>query len=168
MRTTFERLVIALDGLTDDEFFWEPVPGCWTVFRDDAGAWTYHYELPDPVPSPFTTIGWRLIHLALCKVMYHEWAFGPARLTWDTIACPHDAASGMTMLQEGHALLSEDLAGLVDHDLSLPVRTNWGERWPAWRIFWEMTAHDAQHGAEIGVVRDLYRLTDGGSAHLRG
>ena len=23
-----------LAGITDDEYFWEPVPGCWTVHRD--------------------------------------------------------------------------------------------------------------------------------------
>lgn len=25
-----------LDGLTDDEYFWEPVEGCWTVRNDGA------------------------------------------------------------------------------------------------------------------------------------
>ncbi len=24
-----------LAGLTDDEFFWQAVPGCWTVHEDD-------------------------------------------------------------------------------------------------------------------------------------
>ena len=24
-----------LDGLTDDEYFWEPAPGCWSVRRRD-------------------------------------------------------------------------------------------------------------------------------------
>ena len=35
--------------------------------------------------------------------------------------------------------------------------TNWGERWPTWRIFWVMAAHDLHHGGEIGCLRDLYR-----------
>jgi hypothetical protein len=43
-----------------------------------------------------------------------------------------------------------------------PRWTNWGERWPAWRILWTMIDHDAHHGAEIGCLRDLYRATAGG------
>jgi hypothetical protein len=37
--------------------------------------------------------------------------------------------------------------------------TNWGEEWPAWRIFWTMIHHDAHHGGEIGALRDLYRTS---------
>lgn len=159
MAETYDGLLRTLNGLTDDEFFWEPAPGCWTVFLDAAGRWTYQYEEPDPSPSPLTTIGWRLVHIALCKVMYHEWAFGPARERFDTIENPHDVSSSMAMLHEGHRLLTADLTALSDADLMSPVRTNWGDRWPAWRIFWEMTAHDAHHGAEIGALRDLYRTS---------
>ena len=67
MTETYDDLLVRLDGLTDHEFFWEPVPGCWTVFQGADGRWTYQYEDEDPVPSPFTTIGWRLVHIALCK-----------------------------------------------------------------------------------------------------
>jgi hypothetical protein len=58
-------------------------------------------DSPDPDPAPFTTIGWRLVHLADCKVMYHEWGFGwtnwgerpPAwRILWTMI--DHDAHHG--------------------------------------------------------------------------
>lgn len=34
------RLERALERLSDDEFSWEPVPGCWKVYRDDHGRWT--------------------------------------------------------------------------------------------------------------------------------
>jgi hypothetical protein len=27
------RLRPRLDGLTDDEYFWQPVPDCWTISR---------------------------------------------------------------------------------------------------------------------------------------
>ena len=66
MAETYEGFRRRLDGLTDEEFFWEPVPDCWTVFQGEDGGWTYHYELPEPEPSPFTTIGWRLVNVALC------------------------------------------------------------------------------------------------------
>jgi hypothetical protein len=164
MAETYEGFRRRLDGLTDEEFFWEPVPACWTVFQGEDGGWTYHYELPEPEPSPFTTIGWRLVNLALCKVIYHEWAFGARSLNFITIEKPHDVASTIEILERGHLLLTDDLAGLDDRSLDTPVLTNWGEEWPAWRIFTTMTDHDAHHGAEIGVLRDLYRLSSGRSS----
>src|SRR5215218_856369 len=74
MDEVYGRLWARLEGLTDAEYFWELVPGCWAVHRDGSGAWVADYAEPDPDPAPFTTIGWRLVHLADCKVMYHEWA----------------------------------------------------------------------------------------------
>jgi DinB superfamily len=139
---------------------WEAAPGSWRVFHDDvAGRWTYDYDDDDPVPSPFTTIGWRLAHIAMCKIMYHEWAFGARALSWDDFEPPHDVASSLEMLEEGQALLREDLTRLSDGDLILPRLTNWGEEWPAWRIVWTMIHHDLQHGGEIGALRDLRRTT---------
>ena len=38
MDEVYDRLRRRLEGLTDDEYFWEPAPGCWTVHRDRAGA----------------------------------------------------------------------------------------------------------------------------------
>ena len=74
MAEVYDRLCLRLDGLSQDEYFWEPVPGCRTIHPDDRGVWVADYDEPDPVPPPFTTIGWRLVHLADCKVMYHKWA----------------------------------------------------------------------------------------------
>jgi hypothetical protein len=93
--------------------------------------------------------------------MYHEHAFGPARLTWERFETPPTLAGTMEMLDRGQALLAQDLSGLrSDDELEAPRRTNWGELWPTWRIFWTMIWHDAHHGAEIACLRDLYRYRD--------
>jgi hypothetical protein len=148
-----------VEGLTDEEFFWELVPDCWTVRKRPNGMWAVDYpEPPHPEPSPFTTIAWRLVHVAECKIMYHEYAFGPAKLTWPEIDSVHTAAEAIAQLEESHLALTADLAALLEADLDREVLTNWGEKWPAWRIFWAMLDHDLQHGGEIGVLRDLYRL----------
>lgn len=152
----FRRCV---EGVTDEEFMWEPAPGTWRVFQDESGRWDHDYAEPDPVPSPFTTIGWRMAHIATCKVMYHEWAFGSRELTWYTIETPHDVAGALAMTERGHQLLLDDLAALGDDELDAQRLTNWRESWPAWRIFWTMAHHDLQHGGEIGALRDLYRVT---------
>jgi DinB superfamily len=146
-----------LEGLSDEELWWEPVPGAWTLRRQPDGRLMEDYEDRDPVPAPFTTLAWRLFHVASCKVMYHEWAFGPAQLTWLTIDRPETVGPMVEMLERGHELLVRDLEDISDDDgLEKPVKTNWGEEWPAWRIFWTMIQHDAHHGGEIGCVRDLY------------
>jgi hypothetical protein len=148
MAEAYDELKRTLSGLTDPEFAWEPVAGSWRVFRDDEGRWTYDYAIPDPQP----------VHLALCKVMYHEWAFGPRELTWNSIETPGDVEASIATLERGHGLLADDLASLSDDALERRILTNWGEGWPAWRIFTTMTDHDRHHGAEIGVLRDLYRI----------
>jgi hypothetical protein len=158
----YERLRHRLEGLTDDEFFWEPDRGCWTIYEDDPGHWTYHYAFPDPDPAPVTTIGWQIVHVATCKLMYHEWAFGPAKLTFPDIVIPSTAAAAIELLDKGQGLIRDELARTTDARLDKPVKTNWGELWPAWRIFWCMADHDAFHGGAIGVMRDIYHWRAGG------
>jgi len=156
LEEAYQTLRRRLEGLNDEEFFWEPAPGCWTVRPLPDGRWTADYEQPDPAPPPFTTIGWRLVHVAGCKIMYHEYAFGPGRLTWDEVDVPHTAAGAIAQLEAGHALLRADLDGLEDEDLDGMRLTNWGERWPTWRILWTMVFHDLHHGGEMACLRDLY------------
>jgi DinB superfamily len=156
LEDTYERLRKRLDGLTDDEFFWQPVADAWTIFEDRPGHWQYSYAVPDPNPAPVTTIGWQIVNVATCKLMYHEWAYGPAKLTWPELMIPHTASDGIALLDTGHRLLRADLLGLSEDDLNLPRRTNWGEIRPASRIFTVLIDHDALHGGAIGQMRDLY------------
>jgi hypothetical protein len=90
--------------------------------------------------------------------MYHELAFGPRKLTFITIETPGDVEASIATLERGHGLLAGDLASLNEDDLERRVLTNWGEECPAWRIVTTMTDHDRHHGAEIDVLRDLYRI----------
>jgi len=69
--TSFGR---ALDGLTGDEYVWEPVSGCWSVRRADvsvapleagSGAYTIDFAFRQPDPALVTTIAWRLAHIVV-------------------------------------------------------------------------------------------------------
>ena len=85
---------------------------------------------------------------------------------WIAEAKKHDTrerrvAQALEMLHEGHELLRSDLAALDDAGLEAEVPTNWGEAWPAWKIFWTMIHHDLQHGGEIGALRDYLRTAGG-------
>ena len=57
-------LARAWEGLTDDEFFWEPVTTTWSIRRQGqcstpspfgAGEWVADFEIPEPNPVPMTT-----------------------------------------------------------------------------------------------------------------
>jgi hypothetical protein len=68
---------IEIVPLTDGEYLWEPVPGCWSIrrraagpgpaaaFLVGAGEWGRDSApFPHPWPPPFTTLAWRLGHLS--------------------------------------------------------------------------------------------------------
>jgi DinB superfamily len=159
----FTMLRGRIDGLTDEEFAWEPAPGAWTVRPDERGMWIADYAEPDPVPAPITTIGWRVVHVSDCKLMYREYAFGPGRLQWPELEAPHAAGAALAALDEHQAALMTEIDGLADDSaLDEERMTNWGEQWPTWRILWTMVHHDLWHGGEIGAMRDVYRITVGG------
>jgi DinB superfamily len=143
MDSAYGRLRSRLDGLTDDEFCWRPVPDCWTVYRKESGRWRYSYAVPEPDPAPVTTIGWQVVHVALCKVMYHEWAYGPGRLTWPELDVPHTAAGAIALLERGQGLLGADLDGPVGRRARRAAADELGR--PA--------------GGRVGCLRDLYCWT---------
>src|SRR5258708_12211709 len=55
----------SLETLTDEEYLWEPVPGCWSIRpTGPGGRGEIEQAWPDPEPAPGTTIACRLSHLA--------------------------------------------------------------------------------------------------------
>src|SRR5215813_6958826 len=82
-----QRLRPRLDGLTDEEYFWQPVPDCWTLSRRGrssapislgAGEFTWDYAEPPHESEPVTTIAWRLAHLIVCFASTNGKHFGHA------------------------------------------------------------------------------------------
>lgn len=78
-RTACDRFDRRMRAMTEAEFFWGPVPGCWTLHRrdDDRGVptdgsreWVLDYVLPEPDPAPVTTIAWRVA--ALLRDLYRN------------------------------------------------------------------------------------------------
>ena len=64
-----------LEGLTDEEYLWEPAPGSWTIRPRPDGRWVVDSALPAPTPEPFTTLAWRLWHIIDCygEDRAHRW-----------------------------------------------------------------------------------------------
>ena len=60
------------EGLTDTEYFWEPVANAWSIrprghgraaIAAGGGEFVIDFADPEPSPAPVTTIAWRLAHL---------------------------------------------------------------------------------------------------------
>ena len=54
-----------LDGLTDEEYFWEPVEGCWSLRPTGDGRWRMDGGDSAPGQPPLTTIAWRMTHISV-------------------------------------------------------------------------------------------------------
>jgi DinB family protein len=148
-----------LRGLTDEEYRWEPVAGCWNV-RPDAtspSGWTVDYPDVAPDPPPVTTIAWRMLHVSDGNTIYWEHAFGPGvRNFWDL--APHgDAEAAIEYLAASQRPITATLAELDDTSLDEMRPTHFGVEWPAQRVLSVLINEQVHHGAEIALLRDLYR-----------
>jgi hypothetical protein len=162
------RLLDRLRGIDDVEYFWEPVAGCWSVRRrvdavtklpNGRGEWVLDYDLPDPDPAPFTTIAWRLIHLALVHAGYADEAFGPGGdVPWDNYEIPFTAVGGIALYQEQLGRLLSPLEQMVDEDLDRLVVIPWWSKPASLAVVYGVVLDEnSHHSAEVGVLRDLYR-----------
>lgn len=156
------RLTGRLAGLTDDEYLWEPVPGCWSLRPDASGRWKLDGGGgggPAPDPAPVTTIAWRLGHLGgLALGGFASQRFGDGTLTRDAIEYPSGAAGVPGFLEQNYRAWRDGMASLDDPAWDLPLG-------PAWGPYAESSTADlalhvldevVHHGAEVGVLRDLY------------
>jgi hypothetical protein len=153
-----------LDGLTDDEYLWEPVPGGWTVRPDGAGAgrWLIDGEGgggPAPDPLPFATIAWRIGHLGLTFTDYGIRLFQGRNITLDDVEFSGTADGGRRWLEEAFRVhWREPLEAMPDERW-------WGPSGPAFFGYADYPVIDTalhvldeftHHAAELGVLRDLY------------
>ena len=89
-----------LDGLTDEEYFWQPVPDCWTVHPDGSIDFTY----PPPQPEPFTTIAWRLAHVIVgVLAMRNHFHFGGPPADYQSWNYATDAKTALQQLDDAYA-----------------------------------------------------------------
>ncbi|MFI6467203.1 DinB family protein [Streptomyces sp. NPDC050528] len=160
--------------MTDAEYFWEPVQDCWSVRRrtDGPGArataltgqgdWgrdTAAY--PHPWPPPFTTIAWRLSHLAELLTLRADHTAGSRSLTRDDYSVSGDAVGAVDAFDAGavawrKALLSVDETALDTVGYCTYPHGSDAEE-PFIDIVWWVNQEVLHHGAEIALLRDLYR-----------
>ncbi|MEL6890227.1 MAG: DinB family protein [Actinomycetota bacterium] len=160
MDRMFDQLIERLAGLGDEEYLWEPVDGAWSARRRPDGSVVVDGAgVREIDPAPFTTIAWRLWHLAIDCFDDYTRRFGgdpsEAPSTWTL-----DASEAIEVLRERWAGYRSVIAG----------RNWWDRLGPDWE-FWsehavaDMAMHASNelvhHAAEIALLRDLYRASPG-------
>jgi DinB superfamily len=147
-----------LDGLTDDEYFWEPAPNAWSVRPRADGTFTVDWAYPEPDPPPVTTIAWRLAHLIVgvfgMRAASH---FGGPSVGYE--ACPGTADEALRQLDASHDAWIGGVRGLDANALARPVGPAEGPyaEMPMATLVLHINREAIHHGAEIALLRDLYR-----------
>jgi len=148
-----------LDAMTDEEYFWEPVAGCWSVRRGPDG-YVIDYERPEPSPPPVTTIAWRLSHLTIGVFGQRTAAhFGGPPRDYDTFEYADTAGEALRQLDEAYAAWVKGVRGLGTEGLARPCGPAEGPyaEFPMAALVLHISREAIHHGAEICLLRDLYR-----------
>ncbi|MEP7161323.1 MAG: DinB family protein [Dermatophilaceae bacterium] len=163
-----------LEGLTDDEYRWEPVPGAWNVrgradaapatvtVRGGSGDTTIDFAYPEPTPAPVTTIAWRLGHLIVgvlaTRVAGHFGGPTADYLTWEYAA---GAEGALAQLDQQYGAWLAGIRTLDDAALAAPCGTvegPWAQH-PMAALILHIHRELIHHGAEIALLRDIYAAT---------
>jgi len=158
-----------LDGLTDDEYFWEPAPGAWNVrprgtsnapVQAGSGEFTIDFAFPEPDPPPVTTIAWRIAHVVVgvfgARAASH---FGGPPTGYENHAYAGTAAEALRQLDATHDAWIAGVRGLDEVALARPVGPAEGPfaEHPMAALVLHIHREAIHHGAEILLLRDLYR-----------
>ncbi|MDJ0972990.1 MAG: DinB family protein [Planctomycetota bacterium] len=144
----FESIRSALDGVTDDEAYWQA-----DAYADE--------DVEDGWPAP-GTIAWQVAHLAHCKRHYAEFVRTRAAAEPPPVEPRTPLATfaeERAALDAAHAAQRAAIAAVDDADLT---RVACGH--VALGAFLAMaTRHDAWHAGQIAVARRLYRVAHAAS-----
>jgi hypothetical protein len=177
-----DDLVRTIVPMSDDEYRWEPVPGCLNIRRRadgpgpgfkrlvGAGDWARDSlwglaPLPDPLPMG--TIAWRLNHIAEMLARRADYTIGSHSLTPHDYVIPGSAAAGVDAFRTATAAWRAALTSSDDGALDQVGRSQYPDgsdpEQPFLELVWWVNQEVLHHGAEIMLLRDLYRAGHGAS-----
>jgi hypothetical protein len=157
-----------LDGLTDQEYFDEPVPGCWNVrprgssdapVQGGSGEFVIEFALPAPEPAPVTTIAWRLGHVIVGVLgMRAASHFGGPAMDYLSFDYAGTADGALAQLDEAYGHWITGVRGLDAAGLARPCGPAEGPyaEYPMATLVLHIHREMIHHGAEIALLRDLY------------
>jgi DinB superfamily len=160
-----------LDGLTDDEYFWEPAPGCWSVrprgtgaapVQAGSGAMTIDFAMPVPDPPPLTTIAWRLGHVIVGVLATRNAAhFGRAPTDYESFEYAPTATAALAQLDAECTTWLAGVEALGEAGLARPCGEAEGPyaEFPLAALVLHIHRELIHHLAEVCLLRDLYLHT---------
>jgi hypothetical protein len=183
----------AWSDLGEDEFFWEPVPGSWSVRRRDGcrtpnpfgtGDWVVDFDgaiagaaVESRAIEPLTTIAWLFWHvgsmpgraadldfLGGTKSAESGWT-SPYLVDHPVFNAPNEAVK---VMRTGWRALDQAIRGSTDEDLEQVTRF-WGYPGhpgppaPGYQILALKLNEISHHGTQVCMLRDLYRAAGGRS-----
>lgn len=153
------------DGLSDEEYLWEPVAGMWSVrprgegvaVEVGSGDHIIDFAFPEPSPPPVTTIAWRMGHL-LVGVFGSRLAtyFGGAPVSYDAYDYPFTADDALDRIDAMYADWIAGVRSLDEAALAEPCREEGHEQDTMAALILHIHREVIHHGAEISLLRDLY------------
>ncbi len=165
-----------LERLTDEEYRWEPVDGCWSVRPGPDGRWVPDGLGQHPDTPPFTTIAWRLVHIAgyvlgnRASAFFGDGTVPEEAGMWDPRHVPQPipgtAADAIAYLERAYQRWHDGVAALSPAALLAPLGPK-GELFsaePMAALIVHINREVMHHGGEIGALRDLYRATGAATA----
>jgi hypothetical protein len=160
-------------AMTDDEYLWEPVPGCWSVRRRadgpgpgatvlrGAGEWGRDSAEQHPYPPPFTTIAWRLSHISEMLTLRADYTAGGRDMTSDSYRNSGDASGAIMAFGAAVNAWREALVSTDEAALDMIGYSSYPYGSDSEDVFidtvWWVNQEILHHGAEIALLRDLYR-----------
>jgi DinB superfamily len=161
------RLRPRQDGLSDDEYFWQPIPDSWTVSRRGnstaplsfgGGEFTWDYgELPEV--EPVITIAWRLAHLTVCLAETSAIHFGGPPADMATFDYAGTAKDALGQLDDAYETWVDGVRRLGSAGLARPQGPAAPPEFadaPIAKLIMYVSVEVIHHGAEICLLRDLY------------
>jgi hypothetical protein len=149
-----------LDGLTDEEYLWEPVTDCWSLRPDGHGGLALDTAWPAPEPSPVTTIAWRMTHIA-ADCFTHPIAVKVFPDLARDEPLPGTARDAIAFIDDRYQRWHETIVKLDEHDAEVLLGEAGGPfgAEPVGGLILHINREVMHHGGEIGVLRDLYRAS---------
>jgi hypothetical protein len=162
-----EVLTERLQGLTDEEYLWEPAPGAWSV-REVNGRATPDAEVWAPNGSEATpprTLAWSISHLGAGSLTRADYLVGSHSLKDSDLSWPLTADDGVRFMKKGLDAWRNGLATMTDKDLDTVGRSAYpgglDPELPLIEIVWWVNKELLFHSGEIWFVRDLYAARKG-------
>jgi DinB superfamily len=159
-----------LEGLTDEEYFWEPVDGCWSLRPAGDGRWQMDRPEQPTRTGAFTTIAWRMTHISVevFESRYRAFFGGEGPDMWApgqrivaSGELPGSAAAAIAYLESAYTRWRDAIAGLSEQELLAPLGAK-GATFaedPMAGLVLHLNRETMHHGGEICLLRDLYRDT---------